>query len=148
MKEKELSKEIQRVLNGYVFVHDEIFRFSLRKTIPIPGIFKPINYESHYKKLGFLQNRLSQIINDIPENTDFFNLMKEFAQSLLNTIIWLQDICQKFSDKLNGVKKYAKSEYDKDTQTYNHLVNTYRSLGARLNKLYKEIDEISSFPKN
>ena len=148
MKEKELPKEINRVLNGYIFVHDEIFRFSLRKIIPIPGIFKPINYESHYKKLDFLQNRLSQIIKDIPENTEFFKLLKEYAQSLLNTILWLQDICQKFTDKLNRVNGYTKNAYDKDMQTYNHSVNTYRSLGIRLNKLYKELDNIFPFSEN
>ncbi len=148
MNEKELSKEINRILNGYVFVHDEIFKFSLRKIIPLPGIFKPINYESHYKKLDFLQNKLSQIIKDIPENTDFFRLLKEYAESLLNTILWLQNICEKFSNRLSGVKNYPKSEYDKDMQTYNHSVNAYRNLGIRLNKLYKELEGFFPFSEN
>ena len=148
MNGKGLSKEINRVLDGYIFVHDEIFRFSLRQIIPIPGIFKPINYESHHKKLGFLQDRLSQIIKDIPENSEFSKLLKEYAQSLLNTILWLQDICQQFTDRINGIKDYTKNEYDKDMETYTHSVNTYRNLGVRLNKLYKELDNNVPFSES
>lgn len=148
MKEKELSIAVNKVLDGYIIVHNEIFSFSLRKIIPIPGIFKAINYKSCYNKLCFLQDKLNNLISDISEHTEYFVLLNEYSKALLNTILWLQNICEKFANKIKGKEDYPKSEYDKDVETYNHSVNTYRILGLRLNNLYKELENNNFFSEN
>jgi hypothetical protein len=148
MKEKQLSIAVNKVLDGYIMVHNDIFGFSFRKIIPILGIFKAIDYESCYKKLDFLQGKLNDLLTDIPEHTEYFALLKEYSTALLNTILWLQNICEKFTNKINGKGDYSKGEYNEDMDTYNHSVNNYRSLGLRLNNLYKELESNNSFSEN
>lgn len=148
MKEKELSIDVNRVLDAYIVVHNEIFGFSLRKIIPLPAIFKAINYESCYNKLDFLQDKLNNLISDIPEHTEYFTLLKEYSKALLHTILWLRNICEKFTNKIKGIGNYSKSEYQKDVNTYNHSVNTYRTLGLRLNNLYQELESNNFFSDN
>ena len=36
--------QVYSILNRYIVIHDAIFKFSLRKAIPIPGVFKAIDY--------------------------------------------------------------------------------------------------------
>lgn len=42
------------ILERYKTIHDQIFKFSWRKVIPISGLFKPIDYGLHLSDLTFL----------------------------------------------------------------------------------------------
>jgi len=148
MKEKQLSIAVNKILGGYIVVHNDIFGFSLRKMIPIPGIFKPINYKSCYNKLNFLEDKISNFINELPEHTEYFELLKEYSKALRDTILWLKNICERFTNKIEGKGGYPMNEYHKDMSTYNHSVNTYRTLGLRLNNAYKELESNNFFSEN
>ena len=52
-KEKilELSWNTNDLLSQYVAIHDDVFKTSIRHIIPIPGIFKAIDFGEHLKKI-------------------------------------------------------------------------------------------------
>ena len=53
----DLPEELIRanaILREYVAIHDAIFKFSWRKTLPIPGIFKATDFGAHFRDLGRL----------------------------------------------------------------------------------------------
>ena len=56
-----LAVQVNEILSKYIFIHDDIFKLSIRKLIPIPGIFKKIDFKTHYKNLGKLSKELIKI---------------------------------------------------------------------------------------
>ena len=50
------------VLSNYLKIHNDIFTFSIRKIIPIPFIFKKIDYNKSYYSLSDDINKLNSII--------------------------------------------------------------------------------------
>ena len=51
----DLPEELIRanaILREYVAIHDAIFKFSWRKAIPIPGLFKATDFVAHFRDLG------------------------------------------------------------------------------------------------
>ena len=91
----ELAVRVNRVLPRYVEIHDSIFKFSIRHAIPLPGIFKPIDYHSHYEGLYFLKEELEEIVvslSNLPaaENeaeAQFVRVLDAYSNALLNTIV-------------------------------------------------------------
>jgi hypothetical protein len=54
--------QVNSILDRYIVIHDAIFKFSLRKAIPIPGVFKPIDYWQHLRVLDALVSELQEIV--------------------------------------------------------------------------------------
>ena len=60
----DLPEELIRantILGEYVAIHDAIFKFSWRKTLPIPGLFKTTDFGSHFRDLDRLASKLAAI---------------------------------------------------------------------------------------
>ena len=55
---RQIAVEINGLLSRYVEVHDAIFQFSWRKIIPLPFIFRPIDF-------GHLNGRTEQILSQL-----------------------------------------------------------------------------------
>ena len=45
---------VDNLLSKYLRIHNDIFKFSLRKSIPIRGIFKATDYANHFEELSSL----------------------------------------------------------------------------------------------
>ena len=73
-KEKilELSWNTNDLLSQYVAIHDDVFKTSIRHIIPIPGIFKAIDFGEHLKKIE----------NIIPELENCDKKIKSFVGDL------------------------------------------------------------------
>ena len=42
-----LAANVNDILSRYILIHDQIIKFSIRKLIPIPGLFKAIPFCTH-----------------------------------------------------------------------------------------------------
>ncbi|MSO70571.1 MAG: hypothetical protein EXQ88_00900 [Alphaproteobacteria bacterium] len=124
--------DAHNILTAYVKVHDAIFKFSIRKVLPIPGLFQKIDYESHVAKLTILASDLERV----GKSADFYQqppVFLEFVLALLSTILHLRDICIQMVAKIQGIGDYPMAKYKRDFEAYKALVNRYASLGATLN---------------
>ena len=135
------SLEMHEILNRYIKIHGDIFNTSIRRIIPIPGIFKAINYGQHREDLYNLLKSLQKIILKINENNSFAIILKEYGEALLNTITMLHDICEKLYQKSQGdLSSYSKGQYEADLNNYNYLMENYQSIGISLNQLISKHD--------
>jgi len=143
-----LTLKINEILGRYVSIHDDIFKFSIRKLIPIPGIFKSINYHSHKTNLETLLTELSELNSFLEENNthpnlvasdkEFLSVLHEYSIALLDTINRLYLIAEALCRKSEGSQDYSYDQYNSELAAYNLSVEQYTSLGERLNALFSQ----------
>lgn len=119
------------ILQEYVSIHDQVFKPSLRKSIRIPGFFKPIDFGKHFECLGVLSNELEELTfsTDLEDQPSVF---QEYVTALLSTIEELRDLCGKLLAKSKGAS-YSMEEYKSDVASYQDIVAEYRAIGSKLN---------------
>jgi hypothetical protein len=132
------AMEVHEILSRYIKIHNDIFKSSLRRIIPIPGIFQPIDYKKHRDNLFELMQELEAIMSKISGNGEFSCALQEFTQALLETISTLREICEKLFEKSQGeLKAYPKKQYDSDLKKYHSCEQKHILLGARLNQFIR-----------
>ena len=57
----EISLTVNNLLLQYIKIHNNIFKFSLRRIIPIPFIFKAIDFETHGRETENILSQLEEI---------------------------------------------------------------------------------------
>jgi hypothetical protein len=119
----ELALRVNELLHQYIQIHDSIFKFSIRQAIPMPGIFKAIDYGSHYESLYFIKQELEEIIISMPNasnaNLEFAQALGTYAQALLQSITILRETCGKLYEKSQGnLTSYTKQSYNSDFEIY------------------------------
>lgn len=138
-----LAVQVNEVLTKYILIHDDIFKFSIRKLIPIPGIFKKIDYKSHCMNLEILSEELNMIENEIKKiqsnNSDktkdlLISTLCKYAASLNQTMKKLYSISHSLYKKTEG-ETYSASDYQQEMAIYNQYVEKYRNIGLELNSL-------------
>ena len=123
--------QVNAILQEYISIHDQIFKPSLRKSIHIPGFFKPIDFGKHFEDLGVLSKELGELtISD--DLDDQHSVFIEYVTALLHTINELRILCKKLSAKSEG-GAYSMTEYKDDIALYQDLVGEYRAIGSKLN---------------
>lgn len=126
---------INAILHEYVAIHDAIFKFAWRKTIPIPGLFKPTDFGAHVKDLRRLASKLTTISSALKADSETLKETHEYAVALLESVQALQNICGRFYEKSQGhVSKYSMAEYNADLKIYEGLVNRCQDFGIALNR--------------
>jgi hypothetical protein len=131
---KQISFRMQRanqLLTIYIRCHDEIFGFSLRKIIPIPFLFKRINYSQLLLALSAVSGELEGIGSETVESEP--QSFQEYVQALHKTVEALSKICLKMMSKINGAD-YSAEAYSLDVEMYNRLAENYYAIGGKLNK--------------
>jgi hypothetical protein len=147
MKEAvDLAVRVNKILPEYITIHDSIFKFSIRHAIPLPLIFKPIDYESHFEGLYFLKEELEQAIASISNlpvgenetDTQFMRVLNLYSNALLEAIVVLREICGALYEKSQGnLDAYPKKQYDRDLERYKISVLKYSELGELLSAYFK-----------
>lgn len=133
-----LSLQINGLLQEYIKIHDDIFAFSIRKIIPFPIIFKPIDYKSHYENLCSIKAELQKVKNSTDafsnNNIEFAKAIKQYCEALLATINILCKMCNNLYEKSTGnLTSYSKSQYNADFDNYQSSIEKYRISGNELN---------------
>lgn len=149
VKVLDIANRVHILLTTYIEVNDHIFKPSIRKRIPIPGIFQKINYHSCFLKLSDigaelvdLKNNFILLIEEFDGSTPeykFIYVLTRYCEALLNTVFSLKSICFKTKEKIDGNSTYDYSLFDKDVEEYNNHVKNYLSYGDTVNQYYKEI---------
>ena len=123
------------ILGEYVAIHDAIFKFSWRKALPIPGLFKAIDYGDHFRDLGRLASKLASISLTLKAESGSLEVFHQYTAALLEAVQALREICGRLYEKSQGdLSKYSMAEYNANVKTYEGLVNKYQALGVTLNR--------------
>ena len=126
---------VNAILHEYVAIHDAIFKFSWRKALPIPGLFKPTDFGAHVKILSRLASKLTALSSALKEDPESLAGSHEYAGALLEAVQALREICGRFYEKSQGNPgKYPMAEYNADLKSYEILVNRCQELGVALNQ--------------
>jgi hypothetical protein len=123
------------ILREYDVIHDAIFKFSWRKTVPIPGIFKATDFGAHFGDLGRLASELAALSSALKEESGSLEGSRQYTAALLEAVQALREICGRFYEKSRGdLSKYPMAEYNANLKTYEDLMNKCQELGAALNQ--------------
>ena len=140
----DLPEELIRtnaILNEYAAIHDAIFKFSWRKTLPIPGLFKATDFGAHFKDLDRLASKLAGICSASKIEPGSLEGSHHYMDALLETIQALREICRRFYKQSQGeIGKYPMADYNADLKTYEVLVNKCQELGIALNQRLRDED--------
>lgn len=138
----DLPEELIRtnaILGEYVTIHDAIFKFSWRKALPIPGLFKTTDFGAHFRDLDRLASKLAAISATLKAESRALEGSHQYAAAVLEAIHALRDICRRFYEKSQGdLSKYPMSEYNADLKSYEGLVNKCQELGIALNQRLRD----------
>lgn len=138
----DLPEELIRtnaILGEYVTIHDAIFKFSWRKALPIPGLFKATDFGAHFRDLDRLASKLAAISATLKAESGALEGSHQYAAAVLEAIQALRDICRRFYEKSQGdLSKYPMSEYNADLKSYEGLVNKCQELGVALNQRLRD----------
>ena len=122
------------ILGKYVAIHDAIFKFSWRRTLPIPGLFKAIDFGAHCKDLGRLASKLAAISSALKAESGSLEAY-QYTAALLEAVQALREICGRLYEKSQGeLSKYPMAEYNANLKTYEGLMNKCQELGGALNQ--------------
>ena len=124
--------EVNDIAKRYANIHNQFFKTSILKFIP--GLAKPIDYGSHYQNLSTLSERLQKIESDLKEEGAFESPFGKYVHSLLETVLFLQDMGKKLLEKNKGATGYTDQAFKDDTNKYNKMATDYRSAAAEFNK--------------
>ena len=122
---------VNEILQGYISIHDHVFKPSLRKSIRIPRFFKPIDFGKHFEELGVLANELEEIAIST-DMDDQHSVFQEYVTALHSTIKELRFLCGKLLEKSEGAS-YSVEQYKSDIASYQNLAAEYRAIGSKLN---------------
>lgn len=133
----DVTLEIGNLLDRYIDIHNRTFKVSLRHLIPIPGIFKAIDFQQHFESLSFIKMDIEGVLQSIARSpwasTAFAQTVLEYGTALRDTVIQLREMCGKLFQKADGTLTYSKAEYNRDFAEYKRRIENYRVLGQRLN---------------
>src|SRR4051812_15539965 len=103
---------VHQILTQYLEVHDQVFAFSLRKIIPIPGLFQPINYARATKQLNELSILLKELAGECESESPKVTLAL-YIERLNMAVSALSEICAALAKKTIG-KPYPVARYQQD----------------------------------
>ena len=145
----ELSWNVNDLLSQYVAIHDDIFKTSIRHAIPIPGIFKAIDFGAH---LGKVENIIPELENCdskiklVVENLsgqerEYLDLLSQYVGALIETVNRLKIVVSALYAKSQSFvnSNYDWKNYKSDLAKYEQSVQDYLVIGGRLNELFEKV---------
>ncbi len=146
-----LAVTVNNVLTEYIKVHNDIFKVSAKRIVPIPGVFEAIDFQSHVSRLrkqrqtlasvdGDIATWLRQGIKDIRVRA-FVSLLKDYNQALLKALSQFEEISQNLYQKSQNPNHYSWDTYNKELDAYQESIGEYKRLGSKLNEAYQRLIE-------
>ena len=144
-----LSWNINDLLSQYVAIHDDIFKTSIRHAIPIPGIFKAIDFGAHLKKIEKIipelencDNRIKSVTENVSgQEREYLDLLSKYTNALIETASLLKVVVSALYDKSQSFvnSNYDWKNYKSDLAKYEQSVQNYMVIGGRLNELFEKV---------
>lgn len=150
-KEKilELSWNTNDLLSQYVAIHDDVFKTSIRHIIPIPGIFKAIDFGEHLKKIENIipelencDKEIKSLVGDLTsDEREHLDLLSKYVGALIETVSRFKIVLGALYAKSQS---FANSNYDwknykNDLAKYEEAVQNYMAFGGKLNDSFQKI---------
>ncbi|MBN1333168.1 MAG: hypothetical protein JW971_05345 [Synergistales bacterium] len=141
-----VAKKVNDLIREYVSIEEDIFKPSMGKILPIPGIFRPINYAGHRERLKEILLELETVKKDIrslkPANDsdegEFLITLRAYINAFSAALSELMAICGKLQLRSEG-QHYQKKEYKADAIGLRKLEMAYFDIGKKLNTLFAEL---------
>ena len=145
----ELSWNANNILSQYVVIHNDIFKTSIRHAIPIPGIFRPIDFSAHLEKIENIIPELENcdskikalIENLIGQEREYLNLLSQYVSALVETVSRLEVVVGALYAKSQHFSNsnYDWKNYKGDLAKYEQSIQNYTAIGGHLNKLFEKV---------
>jgi hypothetical protein len=128
----------------YVSLQDHVFRFSIRRVLPIPFVFEKVDFPKIEKELVSItefilltSEHYQTVERDVlPMDWDALDeLFPRFCEAVSGSSAKLAHICRRLGARVEDANRYRRTEYDRDISIYNEGVDRYRSMGLELNRL-------------
>lgn len=144
------SLDVGNILQAYLAIHNDIFRFSLRRILPVPVLFESIDYDDRFRRLFYLCETLDDISGQFPDHSDeapeLLMAIKRYCAALGVAISELRHICESLMDKAASPKTYTWTVYRSDLRRYHAAISRYRGIGMKLNVLLKVAQPATASP--
>ncbi|WP_342480260.1 hypothetical protein NST07_23525 [Paenibacillus sp. FSL L8-0340] len=138
-----IARNLNDSLTDYTNIHDEIFKKSIRNSIPIPFLFKAINFQELEQRLQSIHNDLSRYktqVNDIrqsgSEAAAKCNIFIEYVDKLMYAVQLLHGITHNLLLKSEVDSSYKLNEHTELVKRYEKAVDEYYSLGEKMNSVF------------
>ena len=140
------SLDIASVLHSYIAIHNDIFRISLRRILPLPLFFHGIDFDGYFCRLYYLCETLTDIVKQLPaqggEAPELLEIIKSYSDALCATMSSLREICGSLMARAVHGTAYSWTAYRRDLKRYHEHVALYRQIGSNLNILLTQPKDI------
>ena len=139
------ATEINDLLTEQIAVNDELFRFSVRKAIPLPFIFKKIDYSLLHDRATRSLEQAQSVAQSLEEMEDnvaegdeqFYRALREYHNSLTHIFDCLVMMLDKLKRKAAGEYDYPHRYYQQDVEEYERVKEHCYKLGEQLQQQYE-----------
>ena len=145
----ELLWNADDLLSQYVAIHDDIFKTSIRHTIPIPGIFKAIDFGAHLRKIENIipelencDSKIKLVVENLSgQEREYLDLLSQYVGALIETVNRLKIVVSALYAKSQSFvnSNYDWKNYKSDLAKYEQSVQDYLVIGGRLNELFEKV---------
>ena len=145
----ELSWNVNDLLSQYVAIHDDIFKTSIRHAIPIPGIFKAIDFGAHLRKIENIipelencDSKIKLVVENLSgQEREYLDLLSQYVGALIETVNRLKIVVSALYAKSQSFvnSNYDWKNYKSDLAKYEQSVQDYLVIGGRLNELFEKV---------
>ncbi|MDI9370943.1 MAG: hypothetical protein GX181_10080 [Synergistaceae bacterium] len=144
-----LARRVTSMLGRYMQVQENLFKLSFRKVLPIPGLYRPVDYGENQRILKELQAELLETKSDIRRQTPrdrpvsledrFLGVLRRYISQMAEAVEKLADICRSLERRSDG-GLYGRREYKIDIADLRELQRKHLDTGVILNELVKELE--------
>lgn len=134
------------VLGRYIEIHDQIFApgiiRTLRRAIPIPGIFERVPFDDHSARLHNLRLTLEGVSEDIQASgarSPLHDPLSSYCEALRATVHHLELISSRLYAKSDDPGAYESDAYRRDCVAYERSILEYRRAGEALNRALRPL---------
>lgn len=149
-KLKNHFKDIYLLFDESLKIDNEIFSFSFRKIMPLPFIFKRINYEELYnrgeeilKELINIQVDVTKIKGALTGYDKPINFILEYNRVFIETQTALNKVSEQMYLKSENKLKVNYSEYNALVAKYKALDTKRASYGLQMNEIASILGNVS-----
>jgi hypothetical protein len=143
-----LAHAVNDLLSLYISAHNRIFDHPWWQSIPIPGLFKPIDCEEADVEIRIVHKHLMEAARAIsednstqPEERKFVDALGSFTNALLEAVSALSVIAKRLKEKSDG-GGYSLFEYKIDVRNYRKTEQAYHALGPHMNQCWREYKSV------
>ena len=140
-----LAHQVAEIHSRYIVIHDGVFSFSIRRILPLSHT-TDVDYCAYEKVLDNLQVELKDIqvavthlkSADLVKTSavEFRTVLEDYIIALSDTMDKLHLICARLcQDGRQGISSYSTTRLNLDKMAYDELIQRYKRLGRRLNRL-------------